>query len=308
MSDTLDAALEGATNDLKSEDDLETSSTEESTEESTETEEDQTEGEESTKDESSEESQDESTEESKEDTKEKESKEDENESFTKIDPNELPEEVKPVYKSLLADYTRKRQQEAQLVKDTMAENEQLKQQLATGGQRGGVQPGQVKIDLTPQQIGEMTLPEYTNYVINQAFKAAQGSQQAKEVKDFESEATTGFLSMDARLNPDLESSYDPRFATNIGNKVDQDYEAHIAKTGSPMGFDWRASAEKHIQEWDEWVAGIKKQSVKETTKVSKQKATKLKKTAPPTTQARSKPSESMDLNGAIDSAFESAAE
>lgn len=305
---TLEDALDNATDGLTTEEDLEVSSKEESTEESQETEEDQTSEDESTEEESSEESEDEdkSTDESKKSDKpdEKESEDENQESFTKIDPNELPDEVKPVYKSLLADYTRKRQQESKLVKDVQAENEQLKQQLSQGGGQRQT-PGQVKIDLTPEQIGEMTLPEYTNYVINAALQAGQQTQASKEVETFETEAVTGFLSMDARLNPELESSYDPRFATNIGNKVDQDYEAHIAKTGSPVGFDYKASAEKHIKEWDEWVAGIKKESVKNTSKASKQKAKKLRKSAPPTTQARSKTSEKMDLGGAIDAAFNS---
>ena len=305
MTGTLNDALDSAvTEELTSEETEGVTAEEESQEDQT-TEAEQTEEESTEESQTEEESTDESTKD--EDTKDEESEESD-ESFTKVDPNELPDEVKPVYKSLLADYTRKRQQEAQLVKDVQAENEQLKTQLAQGGQRGNVQPGQVQIDLTPQQIGEMTLPEYTQYVINKSLEAGQATQETREVQTYEQEAVTGFLSMDARLNPEIESSYDPRFATNIGNKVDQDYEDHIAKTGSPIGFDYRASAEKHIKEWDEWVAGIKKESVKNTSKVSKQKAKKLRKSAPPTTQARSKTSQSMDLGGAIDAAFDSAAE
>lgn len=304
---TLNDALDSATDGLTTEDDLEVSTEEESSKE------EQTDEVESTEEESSEESQneDESTEESKKDeeTEEEETKDEDKESFTKVNPNDLPDEVKPVYKSLLADYTRKRQQEAEVVKTVQAENEQLKQQLSQlQGQGGGTKaPGQVQIDLTPEQIGEMTLPEYTQYVINKALEVNQSTQATREVQNFEQEAVTGFLSMDARLNPEAESSYDPRFASYVGNAVDQDYEAHIAKTGSPVGFDYKGSAEKHIKSWDDWVNGIKKETVKSTSKASKQKATKLKKSAPPTTQAKSKTSSSMDLGGAIGAAFDEVA-
>lgn len=303
MSGTLEEALDSATDELTSEE------TEESTAEE-ESQEDQTTEAESTEEESDEESQtDESTDESDEDTTEEDTEEGD-ESFTKVDPNSLPEEVKPVYKSLLADYTRKRQQEAEQVRTMQAENEQLKQQLAEaqqGGQgRPQGNPGQVQIDLTPEQIGDMTLPEYTQYVIGKALETTQATQQTREVQNFEQEAVTGFLSMDARLNPDVESSYDPKFATFVGNAVDQDYEEHIQKTGSPVGFDYKGSAQKHIQEWDDWVNSIKKESVQKTSKESKAKANRHRKSSPPTSKARSKKSGKMDLGGAIDAAFDEA--
>lgn len=303
MTDTLNEALENATDGLTTEDDLEVSTEEESSED------EQTDEVESTEEESTEESTDESTEEEVDKPKEEDAEDEDKESFTKVNPNDLPDEVKPVYKSLLADYTRKRQQEAQVVKDLQTEVETLKGQIANGGGQGRPQnAGQVQIDLTPEQIGEMTLPEYTQYVINKALEVQNSGQEAREVQNFEQEAVTGFLSIDGRLNPELENSYDPRFASYVGNKVDQDYEAHIAKTGSPIGFDYKGAAEKHIKDWDDWVNGIKKESVKSTTQASKQQAQKLKKSAPPTTTAKSRKSSKMDLTGAIDAAFDEATE
>lgn len=298
-SDTLDldASLEAASEDLTSEDDVveelddtEDSEVEETTEEQPE---------ESAEDDDAETTEDEEPEEGEDEDGEDSEVTEDQESFTHVDPNSLPDELKPVYKSLLADYTRKRQAESAEKREMQSKIDELTRQVqeaksqANGGQ-------ELMMGLTPEEISNMSLEEYNNHVLEYANREAE----AKKVEEFEQQALSDFLTIDARINPEIESAYDPRLASFVGGRVDADYEAYIAEKGTGIGFDYRGAATKYIKEFDEWVAGIRKQSVKDTAQKSKKKAQKLKRQTPPATKAKSNPSEAMSLDDSIEAAFE----
>ncbi len=86
-------------------------------------------------------------------------------SFTAIDPNTLPEEVKPFYKNMLADYTRKTQE--------LAENRRQFEQQSQVYQSDFIQQA-----VQLQQIGARDPAQFLNAIISYADRARQyGIQQ-----------------------------------------------------------------------------------------------------------------------------------
>lgn len=227
------------------------------------------------------------------------------ESFTHIDPKTLSPELQQVYKSLQADYTRKRQAETARVRE-------LEAQVAAHGQNAPqvpTQPGNPQdflgqMGLTPEQLEKMSLPEYTQYVLEAAKRGIQIESETKSIESFESQAVVDFLSTDPRLNPEIEGSFEPRMATWVGSEMDKAYEKYIAETGSPLGFDHRAEATKLVGQWDSWIDSQVKNKVAKTTQMAKTNAQRHQKAAPPTSSARSQAAGGMGIEDAFDSAFD----
>lgn len=229
----------------------------------------------------------------------------EQEAFTHIDPKTLSPEMQAVYKSLQADYTRKRQAETAKIREMEAK---LAQQTQTVQPQVPTQPGNQdllgQLGLTEAQLAKMSLPEYTNYVLEAAKRGVQLETEQKSVESFEQQAVTEFLSTDPRLNPEIESAFEPRMATWVGSEMDKLYQQHIDETGSPLGFDYRANATKLVGQWDEWIENQLKTKVAKTTENAKNNAQKHMRSAPPGSQPRSTVSTAPSLDAAIEAAFD----
>lgn len=231
----------------------------------------------------------------------------EQEAFTHIDPKTLPPELQPVYKSLQADYTRKRQAETAKIRDMEAKLA-AQSQMATAQPEVPTQPGNqdflANLGLTEAQLAKMSLPEFTAYVIEASKRGVQIETEQKSVESFENQAVTDFLSTDPRLNPHIESSFEPRMATWVGSEMDKLYQAHIDETGSPLGFDYRTNAQKLIGQWDGWMEEQLKLKVAKTTQNARQNAKSHLKSAPPGSQARSTTSSSPSLDDALEESLD----
>lgn len=233
------------------------------------------------------------------------------ETFTHIDPKTLSPELQQVYKSLQADYTRKRQAETAKIREYEAK---LAQQSQAPVSQPSVptQPGNqnflADLGLTEEQLAKMSLPEYTALVIEKAKNGLQIETEQKTVQNYEEQAVVEFLSVDARLNPEVTDSYEPRMATWVGSEMDKLYADYVQKNGSPLGFDHRTEATKLISQWDTWMEEQLKTKIAKTTENAKLKAKTHLKSAPPGTQAKSTVSRSASLDDAINESFDEIAE
>lgn len=230
----------------------------------------------------------------------------EQETFTHIDPKTLSPELQQVYKSLQADYTRKRQAERQQVREMEAKLAQQTQPQAQPQvpNQPGSQDFLGQLGLTEAQLAKMTLPEYTAYVLEAAKQGVKLETEQKTVESFEQQAVTEFLSTDPRLNPEIESAFEPRMATWVGSEMDKLYQKHIEETGSPLGFDYRANAQQLVGQWDAWIESQLKEKVAKTTANAKNNAQKHARSAPPGSQPRSTVSTAPSLDDAIEAAFD----
>lgn len=227
--------------------------------------------------------------------------EQEQETFTHVDPKTLPPELQGVYRNLLKDYTQKRQAESAKVRELEEKIAEMEQSFANPQQ--AAQNGQLYTgDLSQEQLEAMTLTEYTAWLKQQMQQEFAQQQTQAEVAQFEQEAPMDFLSLDDRFNHEL-PTFDPRMAQHIAGQMDADLAAYIEANGTHKGFDVKAAAEKHIQEWDAWLASLRKTNVQETAQATRAKAQQLRRSAPATTSATSKPTGKMSLDQAISAAY-----
>ena len=211
--------------------------------------------------------------------------------------------MQAVYKSLQADYTRKRQSESARVREL--ESKLAEKGAATTAQTPATpnEPGNQdflgKLGLTEEKLAKMSLPEYTAYVLEAAKQGVQIETEAKAVETFESQAVSDFVTTDPRLNPEITSAFEPRMASWVASEMDKAYAKHIEETGSPLGFDYRTPAAEFVRQWDEWMENQVKNKVAKTTELAKTNAQKHLKSAPPTTTAKSTTGKSASLDDAI---------
>lgn len=223
------------------------------------------------------------------------------ESFTHIDPKTLPPELQAVHRNLLKDYTQKRQAESAKLRELEDKIAQMEQSAANHQQ--AAQDGQLFTgDLSQEQLEAMTLSEYTAWLKGQIQQEFTQAQTQAEIQQFENEAPLDFLSLDDRFNHEL-PTFDLRMAEHIAGKMDADLAAYIEANGTHKGFDVKAAAEKHIEEWDQWLTSLRKTNVQETAKATREKARQLNRTAPTTNSVASKPAGKMGIDAAISAAF-----
>lgn len=209
------------------------------------------------------------------------------ESFTKLDPNSLPEEVKPFYKSMLADYTRKRQAESAEVKGLRTEVETLKSTLENLQQQ----------DYEPEQQGDPNRPliaeEVREIVIREREQA------------WETEAQVDFPNLDPRLDENNPIEYDKSLDFVVRAMLDSELADHIEKTGTKLGFDYKGAVKGILEAENKRLENLFKSWTQKQTQKVKENAEKLKKASPNSVSAPSnKISKGMSLDEALDAALE----
>lgn len=202
--------------------------------------------------------------------------------FSSLNPEELPDEVKPIYKSLQADYTRKRQADSAKVKELEARLDQL---------LNAQEPGEEEdlSNLTPEQIKEIAKQEVLN----------------ETVKVWEATAKQELDEIDPRLNenhPEYEKT--AWFDQLIRARLDQELEMYKEENGTPVGFDYKGVAKKLISSLDEYVEEKSKTYLQKQSQLAKSKAEKLQKANPTVTNPETKRSGRMSIDDAIEMAFE----
>lgn len=205
-------------------------------------------------------------------------------SFTKLDPNSLPDEVKPFYKSLVSDYTKKRQAESQVIKDLRAELEALKTS----------QPNPV----SESQSGEVDPIEQFKEVATKVF-----TEQQEAIWD--KTAQTEYPNLDDRLNENS-PMYDEYMDTFTREKLTNALDEYIEANGTKIGFDYKSQVREIAAKWDEYLINSNKAYIQRQNEIVKQNSDKAKRLTPTTNNAPTKPTGNLGIEDAILSAFNGA--
>lgn len=194
----------------------------------------------------------------------------EEEKFTKVNPNDLPEELKAVYKSLQRDYTKKRMTEAQEKKELQARLQQLEESLSQYSQ-----PQQQQQNAQP--VGPhagMSVEEYTQYLLEQSKQATlQELQQMEEQKQIQKETEnlqniqTEYFSSDPRLDPDS-SDYDEVLSTYISNKMQEKLTKYVDEKGTSYGFETEKVLSELVNGFEERMSRQVAQKAKQNVQAS----------------------------------------
>lgn len=177
-----------------------------------------------------------------------ETTEDKVESFTKFNPNELPEELKAVYKSMQADYTRKTQEIAEL------------QRKASERQ---TQPAEQR-PLTPE--------EQLNQAVDQRI-------EQKKTEEFRTTAIKDYESADPRLKLDSDT-YDKPTDLFVGQEMDQLLREHVQSGKPEYSFDYQSALKNVLSEWDNYVQSKNKEFLARQQAEAKDKSKKIAKSNP----------------------------
>lgn len=208
------------------------------------------------------------------------------EGFTKVNPAELPEELKPIYKGLVADYTRKRQVETAEVKTVRAENEQLKAQLEEllQGREPEAEEHQDSRPLTAEDVERIFIE--------------------RQESAWEKQAQADIPTIDGRLDEHNPIEYDEDLFIKVITKLDEELTSYEAEKGTKLGFNYKQVAEEVIKNYDKKLESKFKSWSQKQTNLVREKADNFKKSAPATSTAKGvKATGKVSLDEAINTAF-----
>lgn len=194
------------------------------------------------------------------------------ESFTKVNPEELPEELKGIYKSLQADYTRKTQEIAKQRKASDSRIQELEDRLKDfeSSQKKDDQQNQ---EQTPEQ-------QLKNFV--------KGQIEQERVAEYREQALSDYENADPRLVLDSED-YDKATDLYVGQEMDQRLREHL-KSGKPeYTFNHTKALKEVLSDWGNYLQSKQQAFLTEQQKKAKAKAKQVQKQNPKGKSAASKP-------------------
>lgn len=199
------------------------------------------------------------------------------ESFTKVDPNSLPDELKSVYKSLQADYTRKRQEERKLIADM---ERKLEEQIP--------QQDQPRTNLSPEE---------------QMKEVAEQTFLLKRTEEWIDNARSEIEQLDPRLDEN-HPDYDLKFDTYAREALEKAVTEYANRNDTLLGFNYKEELDKISDDWKQYVDKLNSAFIEKQNRLRKDKAENLSKQNPPKAATEAKPSGNMSFNEAIEAAFQ----
>ena len=178
-----------------------------------------------------------------------------------IDPNEVPEELKPWYDKIMSGFTKGRQKDREAVK-------KLEKQI---------KESKPESESKPEEPPQFDTPE--EYYTWQAKKTAEEVVKTERQESFKNEALNYYNASDPRLNQDS-PDHDPIIDALIGSQLDEKLEAHVKENGQEQGFDYKSHIKQLLEEWDQYQEGRIKNYISRQNKITKEKAKEFKKKAP----------------------------
>lgn len=197
---------------------------------------------------------------------------DDEESFSTTNPDELPDELKGIYKSLQADYTRKTQEIAEKRKESESKIAKLEKTLKEL-QEAKEQPSQNQ----QEKSGEEQLRDFV-----------KGEIESERVAEYRDQAIADYESTDPRLNQSGDD-YDEATDLFVGQKMDTLLEKHLEKGNPKYTFDHRSAIKKVLKDWDTYLESKQKSFLEQQQKQAKKKAKEVTKQNPKSKTGVSRP-------------------
>lgn len=194
---------------------------------------------------------------------------DDDESFTSVNPDDLPEDLQKVYKSLQGDYTRKTQEAAKIRKESEKRVKELESRLRELEESRTQQ-------YQPQQ--PKTQEEHLRELIRR-------EQEQTQLESFEQEALSYYRNADPRLN-DESDSFDEQTHYVVGQMMDKKLSEYVNENGSELGFNYKDALKESLEAWDGYIESITKKRVEEHTRAAKARQAKVAKQNPKTSKGK----------------------
>lgn len=187
-----------------------------------------------------------------------------------------PQQLLEIRKNWEAAYTKKRQAETQELKE-------LREKALRYEQSSKQQPPiEQKQEEAIEQVnlGNMTIEQYTEYMRQEAIKAAReetmNAVSEREEKTLATQAESDFYSVDERLNTNGPNS-DEVFAREVRREIAELLDQHLAETGSYRGFDTKTLTKEIVERKDKEIDDIVRKRTQVSVQTAKMRDAKLKK-------------------------------
>lgn len=202
-----------------------------------------------------------------------------------VDPNELPEELKPLYEKMKKDmdkgFTQGRQKDRAEINELRKELTKLKKQS----------------DPTEEDLSKLTPEE-------QIERLAEQKVLQSKIKDFREQALQDYNNLDPRLdNSEGNDSYDEVMDTAISTQLDKLLADHVEIHGNELGFDYKAKSKELIENWDSYIRSKTDSYIAKQREQAKKSEQKISKANPKTKASSVKPNSTMSLEDAVNAAF-----
>lgn len=216
-----------------------------------------------------------------------EAKGEESEQFTTVKLDDLPEELKGTYKSLQADYTRKRQKEA-------AEMKKMRDQIASfdNGQK------QISVRQMPQAPASNPIQA----AVQQEFAIERARQEYQKEVDYVTNAQQEFVALDERLNSEL-PNYDQQMAHAIEHELAVKRGEYEQEHGTVKGFDFIGLSKQLVKNWDSYLDKQYKDYISRQNVLAKKNVEKSRLQNPDHTSAPGMKAGKMTIEEAVDEAW-----
>lgn len=201
-----------------------------------------------------------------------ESSDSDGDQFTNINPEELPDELKGVYKSLQADYTRKTQELAEQRKSSDSRVKKLEDKLSELEKAQQPDEDEDKKPSAQEQL--------KNFVRNEV--------KAEKITEYREQAVKDYESADPRLELDSDD-YDQATDLYVGQQMDSLLKEHLDSGEPEYTFDHNKALKTVLGEWDEYLESKQRAYLEKQQKKAKEKAKKTQKQNPKTKTGKSKP-------------------
>lgn len=230
---------------------------------------------------------------------ESEVEEGEQESFTNLDPEKLPDEVKPFYKSLQAAFTKKRQEDSSRVSEL---EKKLDDAAKAKQEIDEVNSLIAKAQQGDQNAFNQLMRKQANAVESEEDRVRRIVQQERE-EVFYKEAQADYPKLDKRVD-ELSPDYDPVLDKWLRSHMADSLDGHWEREGTSIGFDYKTAAKSLLEKWDKYLIEKNTAYLKRQSELAKKKSADSSKLAPKTTGTNVSSNESMDLDDAISAALD----
>lgn len=200
--------------------------------------------------------------------------------------NELPEEMKAIYKNWQKQYTTKREAERAEIKALKAELEETKKSQAQ------------EPKTATQQLNQQEQRDTRGMTQEQLDKYLDQREEQRYLKSQE----TQFFKLDSRLNSES-PDFDPYLYGGITEQVIRERDAFDKENGTFIGFDFVGRSKELIKQYDQKLKQKGQEAIKEKTQKSQAFMDKSRKENIKAKSLTGKTNKPLDLDEAVDKAF-----
>lgn len=231
-----------------------------------------------------------------EESEEKETKEEAEESFLEKVPtlDELPEEMKAVYRNWQKQYTVRRQKDKEVISEREAKIQQLEEQL----NQFKSQPG--KASFQPNKARKEDDPETRGMTTEQLDRYLDIREQNRYIESQEKQ----FNDLDSRFSNES-PDYDPILYNGIAGSLAEQRDEYERKMGTVVGFDFIGKAREMLKSYNNKLKKQGGELIKQEVAQKRQKIEKSRKENPNAKNMSGKTDTPMDLDAAVDAAYKS---